>query len=70
AVDKFEGRAIYNPEAKALSDGLYAPVAAGAKISLPVTKDLTAFATQKPLGFMVVSYDNPAGKEASLIRVQ
>ena len=70
AFDQFAGRAIYNPEAKALSDGLYAAVAAGAKISLPVTKDLTAFAAQKPLGFMVVSYDNPAGKEASLIRVK
>ncbi len=35
-----------------------------------MTKDPAAFSALKPLGLMAVSYDNPAGKEASLIRVK
>ena len=70
SFDQFDTRAVYDPADKALSDGLYAPVVApGARVNLPVTKDVAAFGTQKPLGLMVVSFDNPAGGEASLIRV-
>ena len=69
SFDQFDAKATYDPAAKALSDGLWAAVPAGGKATLPLTKDRGAFAATRPLGLMVVSYDNPAGGEASLIRV-
>lgn len=70
AFDQFPGWATYNATAKPFNDGGYVEVAAGGKASVPVTKDPAAFSALKPLGLMAVSYDNPAGKEASLIRVK
>ena len=69
SFDQFDTQALYDPAAKALSDGDNAVVPAGGRVSLPVTKDQAAFSVTRPLGLMVVSFDNPAGGEASLIRV-
>ena len=68
--DQFAGRATYDPASKALTDGSYVEVAPDATVSVPVTLDRGVFSSHKPKGFMVVSYDNPAGSEALLVPVK
>jgi hypothetical protein len=70
AWDQFSGRATYNPARKGLTDGMYAVVPAGGTASVDVALNRGPFSSDKPLGLMAVSYDNPAGQEASLIRIR
>ena len=39
----------------------------GGKVDVPVTVDGAAFTAQKPLGVMVVVYDNAAGKDEAIL---
>lgn len=71
AFDEFSAWASYNPWAKAISDGAYEKVARNGRVTVPVTVDPVAFATQKPKGVMVVVMDNRSGsKEALLLGVR
>lgn len=67
-VDKMAGWATYNPFAKALlSDGTYATVERNKSLSMKLPVDPTAMAATKPLGLMVVAYDNAAGASEALL---
>jgi len=69
--DAFAGSAAYNPWAKAIEDGDYVTVARNKSVKLSVAVDNANLAAQKPLGLMVVVYDNKAGgKEALLLGVR
>lgn len=70
AWDQFSGRATYDPARKALTDGMYAVVPADGTTSVNVGLSRGPFSSSKPLGLMAVSYDNPAGEEAALIRIR
>jgi hypothetical protein len=54
------GRAAFNPFSPAVSTGMYDPVARGATVTETVTVDRTELARTPPLGFMIVTHDNPA----------
>lgn len=68
--DMFDGSAAYQVSSPALSNGLAATVAPDATVTLRVTVTPGQFEAQKPLGFMAVAYDNPAGAEAVLVPVK
>ncbi|MEA4943376.1 MAG: S8 family serine peptidase [Propionicimonas sp.] len=59
--------ATYNPYAKAISDGDYLQVARKGSAKTTLTIDADQWAAQKPLGSMVVAFDNKAADEALLI---
>ena len=67
-VDWFDNWATYNPFAKAITDADYTQVGPNGTASLQVVVNKAAYDATKPLGLMVVSYDNAAGKEVSLLR--
>ena len=67
AADPVDGTATYNPWAPALENGQYEVVAPDATVSVPVAVSAAEFATQKPLGVMVVSTDNAAGAGEALL---
>jgi len=68
--DQFSRRAEYDPTAKPLTDAAMVDVPADEAVSIDITLDRGEFASQKPLGFMAVAYDNPAGAEAVLVPVK
>jgi hypothetical protein len=71
ASDEFSTWASYNPWARAISDGAYEEVARNGRVTVPVTVDPVAFASQSPKGVMVVVMDNRSGaKEALLLGVR
>lgn len=71
ASDAFAGTAAYNPWAKAIEDGAYESVNPNRTLTVPVTVNPVGWATQKPQGVMVVSYDNKAGAdEAQLVSLR
>jgi subtilisin family serine protease len=71
ASDEFAAWASYNPWARAISDGAYEEVARNGRVTVPVTVDPVAFASQSPKGVMVVVMDNRSGaKEALLLGVR
>jgi subtilisin family serine protease len=62
------GSAAYNPWNKAITDGQFAVAPPGGSDQVPVSVNNPAFAQQRPMGLMVVNYDNAAGApEAQLI---
>lgn len=65
--DEFAGTASYNPWQKAIPDGQQATVAIGgtAQVRLPV--DLHWWAQRRPLGVMIVAYDNAAGADEAVL---
>ena len=65
--DEFDGAAQYNPWHKAMADGQQATVKVNgtARVQLPIDK--TVWGQRTPLGAMIVSIDNPAASEATLI---
>lgn len=71
AGDSFTATATYNPWAKAIEDGDYQTVKPNRTLTVPVAVNPGNWATQKPLGVMVVSMDNRAGAaEAHLLTVR
>jgi len=67
-VDKMAGWATYNPFAKALlSDGTYATVGRNKSLTMKLPVDRAALAATKPLGLMVVAFDNAAGASEALL---
>ena len=69
--DAASGWATYNPTAPAIRDGDYVEVPAGATTSVDVAVDAAQVAGQKPLGAMIVVYDNPSGAgEALLVKLK
>lgn len=67
AEDQVDGTATYNPWAPALENGQYESVAPEATVAVPVAVNAAEFATQKPLGVMVVNTDNAAGAGEALL---
>jgi subtilisin family serine protease len=71
AGDEFSGSATYNPWARAIADGDYESVKPNRGLTVPVAVDRASWTAQKPLGVMVVAYDNRAGSaEAQLLTVR
>ncbi len=69
--DQVNGWAAYDPTAPALSNGQYVDVPQRGSASVDVTVNAAQVAAQKPLGAMVVVYDNPSGSgEALLVKVK
>ena len=62
AADEVAGWASYNPWAKAISNGDYVTVNPFRTASQTLTIDRAQLAIQKPLGTMVVVFDNCAGR--------
>ena len=64
------GSAKYNPWAKAISDGNSVSVAPGATATTSISVNLANAALTRPLGLMVVTFDNKSGREeAQLIPI-
>lgn len=71
ASDAFTGSATYNPWAKAIEDGDYQTVKPNRTLTVPVVVNPRNWLAQKPLGVMVVSYDNRSGAdEAQLLTLR
>ncbi len=69
--DAFDGWASFNPAAPAITNGQYETVPKRKSVTVPVGIDAAAFADQKPLGSMVVVFDNKSGgSEALLIKAK
>ncbi len=69
--DAFGKTATYDPTAPAISNGQYVTVPKRGTSSVTVDLDRKAYNAQKPLGSMVVVYDNQSGaNEALLIKVK
>lgn len=69
--DAFSGTATYDPTAPAISNGQYATVPKRGKATVEVEVDADAYKAQKPLGSMVVVFDNQSGAgEALLLKVK
>lgn len=64
--DEFDGMAMYNPSNKPINDGEYVtvPKNGSARVALSMNKD--AYRDQKPLGALVVVFDNKAGADEAL----
>lgn len=70
-TDAISGTATYDPTAPAISNGQFATVPKRGSASVSVTVDGDAYKTQKPLGSMVVVFDNQSGaNEALLLKVK
>jgi len=70
-LDAVDGSASYNPWAKAIEDGDYVTVARNSSATLSVGVNDANLAAQKPLGVMVVVFDNRSGgREALLLGVR
>ena len=70
-TDAFSGTATYDPTAPAISNGQFATVPKRGSANVSVTVDGDAYKTQKPLGSMVVVFDNQSGaNEALLLKVK
>lgn len=68
AGDQFNGLAKYNPWSPALTNGQYVTVPASRKrVSVKVGVDIAAFLDQRPLGVMIVVFDNHAGSPEALL---
>lgn len=69
--DAASGWATYDPSAPAISNGQYADVPRFGSASVEVAVNAAQVAAQKPLGAMVVVFDNPSGSsEALLVKVK
>lgn len=70
-TDSFSSSATYDPTAPALSNGQFVTVPKRGSANVSVTVDRDAYATQKPLGAMIVVPDNKSGAgEALLVKVK
>lgn len=70
-TDSFAGTATYDPTAPAISNGQFVTVPKRGSANLSVTVDGDAYKAQKPLGSMVVVFDNQSGAgEALLLKVK
>lgn len=65
--DVFSGAAAYNPWHKAIPDGQQEVVKVGGKAQVRLPIDKTVWNQRPPLGVMVVSLDNSAATEATLL---
>ncbi|WP_026377580.1 S8 family peptidase [Aestuariimicrobium kwangyangense] len=65
--DEFSGTAHYSPWNKAISDGDWVELAKGQKAEVKLAIDPAAASATKPLGVMVVSYDNHSGADEALL---
>jgi hypothetical protein len=69
--DAFSSTATYDPTAPALSNGQFVTVPKRGSASVKVDIDRKAYNAQKPLGSMVVVFDNKSGaSEALLVKVK
>jgi hypothetical protein len=68
-TDTVTGTASFNAFTPAVDTGMFVTVNPDASASLPIHLDRAEFAQTRPLGFMVISPDNPSGSEAQLIGV-
>lgn len=69
--DAASGWATYDPNAPAISNGQFADVPRFGSKSVDVAVNAAQVAAQKPLGSMVVVYDNPSGaSEALLVKLK
>lgn len=69
--DEASGWATYDPTAPAIGNGQYVDVPRFGSASVDVAVDAAQVAAQKPLGSMVVVYDNPSGAgEALLVKLK
>lgn len=69
--DEASGWATYDPSAPAISNGQFVDVPTRGSASVDVAVDAAQVAAQKPLGSMVVVYDNPSGAgEALLVKLK
>ena len=69
--DAVNGWAAYDPNAPAIGNGQFVDVPQRGSASVEVAVDAAQVAAQKPLGSMVVVYDNPAGAaEALLVKLK
>ena len=67
AFDEFGGMATYDPWRPAISNSDYVMVPVNRTMNVRVAFDLGAVASQKPLGTMVVVFDNKSGKSEALL---
>ena len=67
AGDSFGAWANYNPWAKAIGDSAYVTVRRNRTLKVPVEVDPVALGTQRPLGVMVVAFDNQSGASEALL---
>lgn len=65
--DQGTGKATYNPWLKPINDGAYLDVKAGGTVKTTLTVNQAAWNQQKPLGALVVAYDNPGKTEAIVV---
>ena len=65
--DQFTGVAAYDPFHQAISNGAYETVPVNGKKTVRLTIDSTQVAAQKPLGTMVVVFDNKSGQDEALL---
>ncbi|MBN9224389.1 MAG: peptidase S8 and S53 subtilisin kexin sedolisin [Microbacterium sp. SCN 70-27] len=69
--DSVNGWATYDPTAPAISNGQFVDVPSRGSASVDVAVNAAQVAAQKPLGTMVVVFDNPSGAgEALLVKVK
>ncbi|WP_431801994.1 S8 family serine peptidase [Microbacterium sp. bgisy203] len=69
--DAVDGWATYDPTAPAIGNGQYVEVPKRGSASVEVPVNAAQVAAQKPLGSMVVVYDNPSGAgEALLVKLK
>ncbi|SIT87917.1 PA domain-containing protein [Microbacterium sp. RU33B] len=66
-TDAFDGWASFNPAAPAITNGQYQAVPKRKSATIKVGIDAAAFADQKPLGSMVVVYDNKSGADEAIL---
>lgn len=65
--DAFSSTATYDPAAPAVSNGQAVTVPKRGSANVSVDVDADAYATQKPLGSMVIVYDNKSGASEALL---
>lgn len=65
--DTASGSALYDPTARALSDGQFVTVPKRGSTSVSIAVNGAEYAKQKPLGSMVVVYDNHSGADEALL---
>jgi hypothetical protein len=69
-VDPVSGSAAYDAFNPVVGEGAFASVAPNASATVDLTINVAGFRSTKPLGLMVVSFDNAAGSpEAKLLPI-
>ena len=66
--DDIAGVATYDPSAPALSNGQYVTVEVNGTRRVPLALDRAQAAVQRPLGAMIVVFDNSSGSAEALLR--